>query len=172
LTDMVIDIMQERADIAIRVGPLKGANLVARKLGESGVVVVGSPGYLARHGTPRTPADLTHHNMMAFGFVRSVGPWPFRDSDGQRIEVPVRGNVQLGDGDSMRQLALAGHGLGRHALFHVGPDIKAGRLVPLLEEYNAGETESVHAIFHGGTVMPPRIRAVIDFLAREIKLES
>ncbi|MFV3127928.1 LysR family transcriptional regulator [Niveispirillum sp. KHB5.9] len=170
LTDTVVDLLQERADIAIRVGPLKGANLMARKLAQSRVVVVASPDYLARHGTPRTPYDLAQHNMMAFGFVRSVGPWPFRLPDGTLVEVPVRGNTILSDGESMRQLALAGHGLGRHAWFHVGPDILAGRLVALLEDYNSGETEIVHVVFQGGPVMPPRIRAVIDFLAREIKL--
>ncbi|MFV3074290.1 LysR family transcriptional regulator [Niveispirillum fermenti] len=170
LTDMVVDLMQERADIAIRIGPLKGANLMARKLGEGRVVVVASPDYLAHRGTPRTPADLAHHNLMAFGFARSVGPWPFRLPDGTRVEVPVRGNAILGDGESMRHLALAGHGLARHAMFHVGPDVRSGRLVPLLEEYNTGDTEMVHAVFLGGPVMPPRIRAVIDFLAREVRV--
>ncbi len=170
LTDMVVDLMQERADIAIRVGPLKGANLLGRKLGEGRVVVVASPDYLARHGTPRTPDDLAQHNLMAFGFVRSVGPWPFRMPDGSRIEVPVRGNIRLGDGESMRHLALAGHGLARHGLFHVAADIAAGRLLPLLEDYSTGEVEVVHAVFQGGSVMPPRIRAVIDFLAREMRI--
>uniref|UniRef100_UPI0038F6D15A LysR substrate-binding domain-containing protein n=1 Tax=Streptomyces niveiscabiei TaxID=164115 RepID=UPI0038F6D15A len=65
-TDQVVDLIEERADIAIRVapGPLRGNQLMARKIGESGVTVVASPDYLARHGEPRTPAELVKHNLI------------------------------------------------------------------------------------------------------------
>lgn len=72
LTDSVIDLMAERADVAIRAGPLGESRLVARKLGQSPVVVVAAPSYLERHGTPLTPTDLGSHNRMRFGFVRHL----------------------------------------------------------------------------------------------------
>ena len=79
LTDHVIDLMEERADVAIRAGPLSESRLVARKLGQSRTVVVAAPSYLKTHGTPKTPADLERHNRMGFGFVRHIDGWPFRD---------------------------------------------------------------------------------------------
>lgn len=170
LSDQVIDLMAERADVAIRVGPLRASGLVARKLGESGVVVVGAPSYLARRGTPRSVADLAAHNMIGFDFARSLEGWPFRD--GARIvTVPVVGNVRAGDGETSRELAVAGVGLARHARFHVGPDITAGRLVPVLEALNPGDTEAIHAVYLGqGGYLPSRIRAFIDYLAATVRV--
>jgi DNA-binding transcriptional LysR family regulator len=79
--------------------------------------------------------------------------------------------VQAGDGESVRRLALAGVGLARLAWFHVGPDIEAGRLVPVLEELNPGDAQDVHAVFLGqGRHLPSRVRAFIDYLAREVRL--
>ena len=170
LTDTVVDLMEQRADIAIRVGPMRASRLMARKLGESRTVVVASPAYLDRHGTPRTPADLERHNLIGFSFERLMEGWPFRE-DGRIQRRPAAGNVAVGDGETARELALAGVGLTRLALFHVGRDIAAGRLRPVLEGYNSGETEDIHAVFIGaGAHLPARIRAVLDFLAETVRL--
>src|SRR5260370_15474432 len=78
LSDSVIDLMQERADIAIRVGPLRDSSLVARKLGTSRMAVVASPKYIAGHGVPNTPDDLARHNGIGWTFFRTIAGWPFR----------------------------------------------------------------------------------------------
>lgn len=172
LTDQVVDLLDERADIAIRVGPLRASRLVARKLGTSRMVVVASPDYLARHGTPRSLDELESHNRIGFNFARSVEGWPFLD-DSRAIAMPANGNVQVSDGETARQLALAGVGLARLAIFHVGPDIKAGRLQTVLEHLNPGDTEDIHAVFVGqGGHLPARVRAFIDFLTAEIRLPT
>ncbi|TJW61094.1 MAG: LysR family transcriptional regulator, partial [Mesorhizobium sp.] len=75
LTDNVIDLMAERADVAIRAGPLGESRLVARKLGQSRLVVVAAPSYIRTHGALQTPADLDRHNRMGFCFVRHVDGW-------------------------------------------------------------------------------------------------
>lgn len=170
LSDQVIDLLEERADIAIRTGPLRASQLVARKLGESRMAVVAAPDYLERNGTPRSLSELERHNRIGFNFARSIEDWPFRDG-GTIAAVPTRGTVQVGDGEAVRQLALAGVGLARLALFHIGPDIKAGRLRPVLEELNPGDTQHIHAVFigHGGH-LPARMRAFIDYLARSVRL--
>ncbi|TGP41611.1 LysR family transcriptional regulator, partial [bacterium M00.F.Ca.ET.229.01.1.1] len=93
LTDSVIDLMAERADVAIRAGPLGESRLVARKLGQSPVVVVAAPSYLEVHGTPLTPADLDTHNRMGFGFVRHIDGWPFLDAQGNAVMIPITGNA-------------------------------------------------------------------------------
>lgn len=172
LTDNVIDLLDERADIAIRVGPLRGNQLMARKIGESGVAVVAAPAYLARHGEPKAPAELERHNLVGFNFARSVEGWPFRVG-GELISIAAVGNTLVGDGETARQLAVAGVGLARLGRFHVDAEIAAGRLVPVLEEFNPGDIEAIHAVYLGqGGFVPARMRAFIDFLARNVRIRS
>ena len=170
LTDRVIDLLEERADVAIRTGPVRSSQLIARKLGASPMVVVAAPRYLRRHGIPRSLADLETHNRIGFNFARSLEEWPFLEGGTVRT-VPAAGNVQVGDGETARRLALAGLGLARLSLFHIGPDIKAGRLRPVLEKLNPGDAEEIHAVFIGqGGHLPARVRAFIDYLAKTVKL--
>ncbi|WP_192384791.1 LysR family transcriptional regulator [Mesorhizobium silamurunense] len=169
LTDSVIDLMEERADVAIRAGPLRESRLMARKLGQSRMVVIASPAYLEAHGTPREPAD--RHNLLAFGFARHIDGLPFIDADGAPIVVAIAGNAMVSDGEAMRLTALAGAGVARLARWHVAPDIAAGRLVPLLEEFNPGDEEPTHAVYVGqGKHLPARVRAFLDFLAETVRL--
>ncbi|TIN01708.1 MAG: LysR family transcriptional regulator [Mesorhizobium sp.] len=171
LTDSVIDLMAERADVAIRAGPLSESRLVARKLGQSPVVVVAAPSYLEAHGTPLTPADLDGHNRMGFGFVRHLDGWPFLDADGRAIMVPITGNALVSDGEAMRLMALAGAGIARLARWHIAADIAAGRLVSLLEAFNPGDEEPTHAVYVGqGRHLPARVRAFLDFLGESVRL--
>jgi DNA-binding transcriptional LysR family regulator len=170
LDDQVIDLLEQRADVAIRVGPLRTSRLVARKLGESRMAVVAAPDYLTRRGVPRSLAELEEHNRIGFNFARSFEGWPFLDA-GSIVTLPARGDVQVGDGETARRLALAGLGIARLALFHIGPDIAAGRLRPMLEELNPGDVEEIHAVFSGnGGQLPARVRAFVDHLADQVKL--
>ena len=171
LTDSVIDLMQERADVAIRAGPLNESRLVARKLGQSRTVVVAAPSYLETHGTPGIPADLEHHNRMSFGFVRHIDGWPFRDGAGGSVIVPTTGNALVSDGEAMRLMALSGAGIARLARWHVEADIAGGRLLPLLEDFNPGDEEFTHAVYVGqGKHLPARVRAFLDFLVETVRL--
>ena len=172
LTDTVIDLMQERADVAIRVGPLRASRLVARKLGTSRMVVVGAPDYLARAGTPKIPADLADHRGIGWTFPRSIRGWPFKRGDRTEEAVPPPA-ARASDGEIARRLALGGVGLARLALFHIGPDIEAGRLVPVLQSYNPGDREDIHAVYVGHTApLPARVRAFIDFLAGHVRVSD
>jgi DNA-binding transcriptional LysR family regulator len=169
LTDGVIDVIGERADVAIRSGPLRDSSLKARKLLESREVVVAAPAYLDRAGTPRQPDELAAHNCLRFNFRRSMEGWPFLSGDGKAVAVrEVTGNMLVSSGAILRQLCLDGLGIGRIGRFHVEEDIAAGTLVPLLEDYNPGEVEVVHAVFAGHEHLAARIRAFIDFLAGNI----
>lgn len=169
-TDLVVDLHAERTDVAVRAGTLRSSSLVARKLGETGMVIVGAPSYLTRFGEPRTIEDLEHHNRLVFGYVRTLDGWPLI-KDGETIVVPAAGRVQASDGEALRRLALTGTGLARLAAFTVRDDIAAGRLVPLLEDLNPGDREVFHAIHIGqGGPLPSRVRAVLDFLAERGKV--
>lgn len=168
VTDQVIDLMDERADVAIRVGPMRASQLMARKIAQSRMVLVASPGYLARAGTPGHPDELPRHELITFNFARHCDSWPFL-LDGEGVFRPVHGRAEVGDGESARVLALAGQGIARLSVIHVGADIAAGRLVPVLEAFNPGDIELIHAVYvgHGGQ-LPARVRAFIDWLAGEI----
>jgi DNA-binding transcriptional LysR family regulator len=171
LTDTIVDLLEERADVAIRAGPLRESRLLARKLGESRMVVVASPAYLAQNGTPQTPADLARHNLLGFCFSKQFEGWPFLDGKGGVMTVPPVGNVLISDGEAMQQLAIAGTGLARLTRFHVESEIKVGRLVPVLEAFNPGDLEAIHAVFvgHGGQ-LPARVRAFLDYLVENVRL--
>lgn len=172
LTDQVVDLLEQRTDIALRSGPLKDSQLVARKLGDAKMMIVGAPAYLARNGTPQTPADLAAHNRLGFGFARATSGWPLLDAEQRRIEVPVEGNAQVSDGETLRELALAGVGLARLAAFQVREDVAAGRLIVLLDAFDPGETEPVNALYLGqGGHLPARVRALLDFLVERMRVD-
>jgi DNA-binding transcriptional LysR family regulator len=171
LTDAVVDLFEARADVAIRTGPLRESRLVARKLGESRMVVVASKAYLKRHGAPRTPSELARHNCIGFCFARHVKGWSFIGPEGEAVTVVPRGNALVSDGEAMRRLALSGLGIARLAMFQVGADIDAGRLVEVLPELSVDEKEPVHALFVGQDGhMPARVRAFLDFLVESVRL--
>ena len=171
LSDLVVDLMDARTDVAIRVGPMRASQLMARKLGQSPMAVVASPDYLARRGTPKTPHDLAAHNGIGFNFTRHTDKWAFVDGT-EKLSLPVQGDVTAGDGETARRLVLAGQGVARLALFHIGHDIEAGRLIPLLEAYNPGDVEEINAVYVGGGQLPMRVRTLIDFLVHEADLHA
>ncbi|GAB2198008.1 LysR family transcriptional regulator [Sessilibacter sp. MAH4] len=172
LTDDVIDILEQRTDVAVRTGPLKSSNLVARRLGGTRMVIVGAPNYLARCGIPTTPEELLAHNRLGANYVRAQPGWPLRYA-GEDMVLPVTGNAQTSDGEALRRLALAGLGLARLAAFQAREDIADGRLQPVLEDANPGDIEEIHAVYVGqGGHLPLRVRVFLDFLAERVDISQ
>ncbi len=170
LTDKIVDLMEERADVAIRAGPLKSSSLIARKLGGARKLIVGAPSYLATHGVPETIADLENHCRIGFSYSRAIQGWPLQDG-AEAVNVPVTPGVQVSDGEAMRHLAVAGAGLARLADFTLREDITAGRLAVVMEDFNPGDIEDFYAVYLGqGGPLPARVRALLDFLATHAKL--
>jgi len=170
LTDEVIDLLEQRTDVAVRAGPLKSSSLVARQLGSTRMMIVAAPTYAARHGLPRDAQELLAHNRLDIGHARAQTGWPVLH-DGHLQAVPPSGNARASDGEALRRLALAGLGLARLAAFQAQADVAAGRLLPVLEEANPGDREEVHAVFVGqGGYLPLRVRAFLDFLVERVDL--
>ncbi|AZF32417.1 Transcriptional regulator, LysR family [Pseudomonas sp. R4-35-07] len=163
LGDELVDILAGQADVAIRFGHLADSPLTARHIGSTGQVIVASPDYLARHGTPVTPQDLLEHNCLRFNFRRAAPDWPFR-VDGRDFSLKVAGTIEGNSGEALAQLAKLGAGIARVGAFSVAQDLERGELVALLEAYNPGDVEPIHAVFVGGAAMPGRVRAFVDFL--------
>lgn len=170
LSDTIVDLLEARVDVAIRAGPLKSSGLMARKLGETRKIIVAAPAYLARHGVPKTPAALSQHNLLGPTYVRAVTDWPFM-VDGKAVSVAATGTIRVSDGEALRQLALSSVGLARLSAFQIAGDVKAKRLLPVLEKFNPGDREAFHAVHLGqGGHLPARVRAVLDFLAAKVRL--
>jgi DNA-binding transcriptional LysR family regulator len=167
LSDEVADILGGQADVALRFGHLPDSSLSARAIGETGQVVVASPEYLQRHGTPLEPEDLARHNCLRFNFRRAMPDWPFH-RDGHTFSLKVKGNIECSSGEALAQLARLGAGVARIGTFTVADDLANGQLVPLLEAYNPGDREPIHAVFVGGPAMPARVRVFVDFLVEQL----
>jgi DNA-binding transcriptional LysR family regulator len=168
LSDALVDVAGGEADVAIRFGTLAESSLTARKLGETRRVIVASPVYLARHGTPTAPEDLHRHNCLNFNFRRVEPVWPFR-RDGGDFALHFKGSIEANNGETLGQLAASGVGVARVGSFSVAEDLASGRLVPLLEDFNPGDIEIIHAVFVGGAGTPARIRVFVDFLAARLR---
>ncbi|QLF93429.1 LysR family transcriptional regulator [Pseudomonas sp. ABC1] len=169
LGDEVVDILGGQADVAVRFGNLPDSPLSARRIGSTGQVVVAAPSYLQRHGTPQTPEDLLRYNCLRFNFRRAEPNWPFA-RDGREFSLKVSGNIQCSSGEALAQLARVGAGIARIGAFSVAEDIQRGDLLPLLEAWNPGDQEPIHAVFVGGAAMPARVRVFVDFLVEHHRI--
>lgn len=169
LSDTLVDLVEERADIAIRIGPLRDTGLKAKKLGRSAMALVASPDYLRRQGVPAHPRDLAGHACLRFSFRRSVDTWPFL-IDGAVVQRPIDGAFLGNSGEVVRMMAAAGGGIARLGRFHVAADLQAGRLVEVLPGYNPGDHEDIHALYVGHQRLASRIRAFLDFLDAHLRL--
>ncbi|HTJ65122.1 MAG TPA: LysR family transcriptional regulator [Alphaproteobacteria bacterium] len=169
LSDDVVDLIEERADVAIRIGPLRDTTLRAKLLGRSKMAVVAAPSYLEKHGKPAHPDGLAGHNCLNFNFRRSADRWPFR-VDGTIANYPIVGNFLGNSGEVVRLMAVAGVGIARLAHYHIAADLAAGRLVTVLEPFNLGDLEEIHALFVGHERLSLRVRAFLDFLAAHVRL--
>ena len=171
LSDAVVDLVEERADIAIRIGPLRDTRLRARKLGDSRMALVASPAYLAARGTPRAPDELDGHDCLRFSFRRSIDSWPFL-AGRRTVQRPVEGAFLGNSGEVVRMMAVAGGGIARLGFFHVAADLNAGRLVELLPEYNPGDREDIHALYAAQDRLALRVRAFLDCLDGALHLPA
>ena len=162
LSDRVVDVIGEGVDIAIRIASLTDSNLVGVKLADNHRVVVATPGYLKRHGTPQTLNDLSKHNCLAISSQGSQRGWTFRDH-GKIVTMKVGGNMVCNDGAVLHDWAMAGRGLAWRSMWEVSSEIEAGLLVPVLGQY-AAPGNDIYAVFAQRRHLPLRIRVFVDFL--------
>ena len=170
-TDYVVDLIEAQADIAIRWGRLPSSDNVARLLGHTRQLIVGAPQYLDRVGRPQHPSELERFVRIGWNYARAVPHWPLLDQDGTRISAEMGNALRVNDGEAMRILATSGAGLARLSLYHAWDDLQAGRLEAVLEDFNPGDLEPIHALYVGKPDrLPARTRAVLDFLKEHVDL--
>ena len=162
-----VDLIEERADLAIRIGNLTDSTLNARRLGQSQVRLLASPAYLARHGMPGSVADLVAHRLLGFTAPASLNIWPL--AHGGIDGLPIVPAVTASSGETLRHLALCGAGIVRLADFLTAKDVQGGALVPVLAEVTLAWSEPVWAVFYKQGALAPRVAALVDFLARRLE---
>ena len=162
LSDRLVDLVNEGIDCAVRIGELADSSLVSVRLGDMRRLVVASPAYLARRGSPRTLADLADHECLSLGQQRG---WTLRDpaADGAGATIKVAGRFECNDGAVLHEWALAGRGLAWRSLWEVGRDVRAGRLVSVLDDH-AAPPLGIYAVFPQRRQLPLRVRLFIDLL--------
>lgn len=163
LNDRIVDLVDEGHDVAIRITEQLAGTLVARPLAPVRLVICAAPDYLARHGTPRTPEELSGHQCLLYSYTEQPGNWLLAGPEGP-VAVPVKGFLSANNGDALREAALAGAGIVRQPSFIVGDDLQAGRLVPLLCEY-APPPITACAVYPSRRHLSAKVRAFVDFLA-------
>ena len=165
LSDQVLDLVTAGFDLSIRIGALEDSSLVARQLAPNRRVLCASPDYLRKHGMPGTPADLADHQCLILtGSQGRQDVWRLGDGAGGAVAVRVNGRVESNFGELLRDAAVAGLGIAVHATWHVADDLRAGRLQVVLPQFPLATT-GVHAVMPQRRLVPPRVRAFVDFLA-------
>lgn len=164
LTDSRQDLIDQDIDVALRFGPLSDSTLVARKLGDTPRLIAASPGYLAKAGTPTTPADLASHQVVMGPSGRAAEGWAFK-KNGKEMSVRVQSQLMVTVNEASTAAALAGMGIISTALIGCKAELETGQLVQLLPDWEMGSIE-LHAVLAGSGQAKPSARAFTDYLVQ------
>jgi DNA-binding transcriptional LysR family regulator len=161
LDDNIVDIIRDGFDLAIRIGELQDSSLVARKLAADHRVIVASPAYLDRLGTPSGLNDLAMHNCLSSGAQEA---WRLEGPDGQHA-VRVNGNIHSNSSAMTHAALMAGLGLGLRGTWEVGPELRTGQLKIVLPQYRGSSHTAIYAVYPSREFMPAKVSVFIDMLA-------
>jgi DNA-binding transcriptional LysR family regulator len=167
LNDRFIDVVEEGVDVAIRIGRLVESNLVARKIGATRRAAIATPGYLERHGRPKHPQDLTHHNCLLYSYLSTGNEWLFQGPEGE-IRVRVSGNFKSNNGHALREALLAGLGIAVSPDWLAHDGLLEGTIEAILTEFAPTPME-INAVFPSNRMLSAKVRAFVDFLQHEFR---
>ena len=167
LLDRVTNLVEEGIDAAVRIGPLPDSSMVAKRLGSVHRVLVASPDYLARRGTPVLPADLRLHSMIAFTGLMPNREWRFLDGrSGKAVSFVPR--FEINDAVAAIAAAEAGDGITITLSYMVAEQIRLGKLVTVLDAWTPPAVP-VHLVFPQNRLMAPKLRAFVDFATPRLR---
>jgi DNA-binding transcriptional LysR family regulator len=164
--DLIIDLLEQSTDVAIRIGALADSTLHARFLGSSPLSILASPSYLERHGTPKNVASLANHVLLGFTQTETLNHWPLRHAEGDRLLIQPA--IAASSGETLRQLALAGEGIVCLSHFMTHEDIRVGRLKVILPSANSGHRQPIHAVYYRNSQLALRIQCFLDFIQEKM----
>ena len=161
--DRIVDLIDDGFDVALRLARgLPDSTLVARQLASSRTLAIAAPAYLAHHGHPATPQDLTQHNCLMYTSGDKPAEWLFTDSDGATHKVAVRGSLQANTSVALREAAVGGMGIAGAAAFIVRDALHSGQLVEILPGYTL-RPRTLYALYPHSRQLSPKVRVFIDF---------
>ena len=167
LADRITQLVEDHFDLALRIGQLPDSRLVAIGVGSIRRVVCASPAYLAEHGIPTIPEDLSTHNCITFEGLSSAAPWGFTRGKTD-VTVQVRSRLQVNTAEAAIDAAVAGVGLTKVLSYQVDAAVRSGMLSILLQEFEP-EPWPVSLVHAGHGLLPVKLRAFLDFAAPRLK---
>ena len=168
LSDRLLDLLQDKVDLAIRIAELKESSLIVRKLAANKRMLVASPAYLKRQGTPKAPGDLLHHNCLLLRFPGSQQyQWTLNGAKEEgAVTLSVSGSMDSDNGEVLTRWCLDGHGIALKSHWEVGEYVRNGQLQIVLPDYTP-PSHAVYALYPENRYLPTRMRAFVDFLVSE-----
>ncbi|WP_404422877.1 LysR family transcriptional regulator [Thalassospira australica] len=168
LSDRLLDLLQDKVDLAIRIAELKESSLIVRKLAANKRMLVASPAYLKRHGIPKAPGDLLHHNCLLLRFPGSRQyQWTLHGAKEEGpVTLSVSGSMDSDNGEVLTRWCLDGYGIALKSHWEVGDHIRNGHLQVVLPDYTP-PSHAVYALYPENRYLPTRVRAFVDFLVGE-----
>ena len=167
LSDRLVDLVEEQVDLAVRIGELPDSSLMASRVGSLRRVVIGSPDYLCRKGTPTHPEDLIDHDIVVFDGLTAQDQWVFQ-SDGGKISVPIHARLVVNTAETAIDAAIAGMGLTRVISYQVADAVTDERLVTVLKSFEPLQSP-VSLIYGASGRLPIKLRAFLDFAVPHLK---
>jgi DNA-binding transcriptional LysR family regulator len=164
LDDRHVDLVNEGIDVAMRMGPMPDSNMTARRIAEGRRVVVATPAYLQRHGTPTSPGDLSRHQAIIYS--RDVGwdSWTFRKAAAE-VSVVLQGRLKVTAAEGLREAVNCDLGLAIASEWNFSPELKSGKVVAILEDW-ALPTTNLSAVYPTGRLASTKARAFVSFVER------
>ena len=163
LSDRASDLVDEGFDAAVRIGAIGSQNLVGRKIGQTQMVCCAAPSYLERRGEPRVPGDLAAHDCLGYEYAPQRHVWVFRDRDGSTLPVRISGTAHANSGLLLTALAVDGAGIAYEPDFIVGPEVRAGRLRPILSTFRRLPS-TIQVVYPSRRHLSAKVRTFADFL--------
>jgi DNA-binding transcriptional LysR family regulator len=160
LMDRPVNLQEDGYDVAVRTGELSDSSVIAKRLAADRLLIAASPAYLARRGRPMLAEDLLAHSCLVLGDRLQ---WSF-SKDGVERTVRVYGPLRSNDGQLLCQAAIEGNGLIQASELEILPELRSGRLVEVLADYEIASNAAVWALYPSGRHMLPRLRLLLDFL--------
>jgi DNA-binding transcriptional LysR family regulator len=166
LSDFVRDMVEDRIDLAIRVGRVDELDAVVKRVAGTPLVCVGSRSYFEKRGIPKTPAELVDHNCLLYGGLTELANWPFVGPQGQ-FSVTVRGNLSSNSVETIRAGVLSGVGIGLFAKVSLADELRHPNVITILGEF-LSDVRDVSLVWPKRRYVPARVRRVTDFFAEAI----
>ncbi|MGB0749676.1 MAG: LysR family transcriptional regulator [Magnetospiraceae bacterium] len=166
LSDARVDLVSAGFDAGIRIGDLTDSSLVARKVGETQLILCAAPEYLNQRGAPETPEDLNDHDCLLFTNLASRSVWVF-ERDEEKIRKRVRARAKSDNGALLRGMAIAGHGIAMLPGFLVGPCVDDGRLQQVMPDYQTARF-GIHVVYPARRNLRATVRAFVDHMANSL----